>query len=141
MQGYMKPDNPLVLQTPQDGWYVTGDIIDMDKDGFITILGRQKRFAKIAGEMVSLTSVEETLEKLYPNAKQGIIAVSDDKKGEKLVLITNEEKADLAEIKAFFKEQNFNELWCPKQVIYTKNPPLLGNGKFDYQQALKLAQA
>ena len=141
MQGYMKPDNPLVLQTPQDGWYVTGDIVDMDKDGFITILGRQKRFAKIAGEMVSLTSVEETLEKLYPNAKQGIIAVSDDKKGEKLVLITNEEKADLAEIKAFFKEQNFNELWCPKQVIYTKNPPLLGNGKFDYQQALKLAQA
>ena len=140
MQGYMTSDKPLVLQTPPNGWYETGDVVDMDQNGFITILGRQKRFAKIAGEMVSLSAVEEVLEKLYPNAKQGVIALADEKKGEKLVLITNEENADLSTIRAFFKQQNFNELWCPKQVIYIKNPPLLGSGKFDYQQALKLVK-
>jgi len=138
MQGYMSADKPLCLNAPQNGWYETGDVVKIDEEGFITIMGRVKRFAKIAGEMVSVAAVEDVLEKLYPAAKQGIVALSDDRKGEKLVLITNDEKADLAQIKAFFKERNLSELWCPKQVVYMKNPPFLGSGKFDYQEALRI---
>jgi len=138
MQGYMTVDAPLCLKAPQNGWYETGDVVKIDDEGFVSILGRVKRFAKIAGEMVSIAAVEEVLEKLYPNAKQGVVALADEKKGEKLVLVTNNENADLAEMKAFFKEQNLSELWCPKKVVYMKEPPLLGSGKFDYQTALKI---
>lgn len=138
MQGYMTVDAPLCLKAPQNGWYETGDVVKIDDEGFVSILGRVKRFAKIAGEMVSIAAVEEVLEKLYQNAKQGVVALADEKKGEKLVLVTNNENADLAEMKAFFKEQNLSELWCPKKVVYMKEPPLLGSGKFDYQTALKI---
>lgn len=131
MMGYIKPDKPEILQKA-DEWYDTGDIIQVDEDGFIHINGRAKRFAKIGGEMVSLTAIEQILDEMYPEAKQGIIAVSDDKKGEKPVLITNAENADIKEIQKYFKAQGLSELWIPKEIIYMKNPPLLGSGKFDY---------
>ncbi len=138
MQGYMKADAPGQLQPAKDHWYDTGDIVICDTDGFISIRGRAKRFAKIAGEMVSLTSVEQAVDKLYPGAIQGIITEPDAKKGEQLVLITDKENATISELRTFFKEKGFSELWIPKHVIYMKQPPVLGTGKFDYQTAKKL---
>lgn len=140
MQGYMFADNPGVLVPPKDGWHDTGDIVTMDKDGFIFIQGRAKRFAKIGGEMISLTAVEQVLSKLYPDAVQGVVSVPDPKKGERLVLITTKENADLSEIRAYIREQGFNELGSPSQVIYVKEPPVLGSGKFDYVTAQKIAE-
>ena len=134
----MKSDNPGKLQPTKDHWYDTGDIVSVDSDGFISIQGRAKRFAKIAGEMVSLTSVEQAVDQLYSGAVQGILTEPDEKKGEQLVLITNHEKPSVAEIRKFFKEKGFSELWIPKNVIYMKHPPVLGTGKFDYQTAKKL---
>lgn len=141
MQGYMFADNPGVLVPPKDGWHDTGDIVTIDKDGFIFIQGRAKRFAKIGGEMISLTAVEQILSKLYPDAVQGIVAVPDPKKGERLVLITTKQDADLSEIRAYIKEQGFNELGSPSQFIYVKEPPVLGSGKFDYITAQKIAES
>ena len=138
MQGYIKANKPLELERVEDGWYDTGDIVSIDDDGFITILGRAKRFAKIGGEMVSVSAIEEVLEKLYPQASGGVIALNDDTKGEKLIYVTNNQSANLSEIKAFFKAEGLSELWAPKQVLYVKNPPLLGSGKFDYQTAKKM---
>ena len=140
MQGYMMADNPGVLVPPKDGWHDTGDIVTIDKDGFIFIQGRAKRFAKIGGEMISLTAVEQLLSKLYPDAVQGIVSLPDPKKGEKLVLITTKEDTDLSAIKAYIKEQGFNELGSPSKFIYVKEPPVLGTGKFDYITATKMAQ-
>ena len=88
--------------------------------------------------MVSLTAVEQLLDQLYPDAKQGVIAVEDEKKGEKLVLITSNEEATVAVVKAYFKEQGISELWIPREVFYTPKPPLLGSGKFDYVAAQKM---
>jgi acyl-[acyl-carrier-protein]-phospholipid O-acyltransferase/long-chain-fatty-acid--[acyl-carrier-protein] ligase len=137
MLGYMLADCPNTLQ-PANEWYDTGDIVTIDSDGFISIEGRAKRFAKIGGEMVSLTAVEQLLDTLYPDAKQGIVVVEDEKKGEKLVFITSVENADAAQIRRYFQEQGVSELWIPREVVYMKNPPLLGSGKFDYQTAAEL---
>ena len=110
----------------------------IDENDFISIQGRAKRFAKIAGEMVSLTAVEQALEKLYPNILQGIITIPDVKKGEQLILITAEASADVKKIQTYFKQSGLSELWVPKKVIYMKQPPVLGTGKFDYQSAKKM---
>lgn len=139
MQGYMKADNPGVLQPPEDGWHDTGDIVDIDKDGFITILGRAKRFAKIGGEMVSLTAIETIVNSIYENEVSGVVAISDPKKGEQLVLITTHENADPSEIKTAIKNAGLNDLGSPSKILYVKEPPLLGTGKFDYVTATKLA--
>ena len=131
MLGYIMSDKPQILQKAEE-WYDTGDIVKVDEDGFICIQGRVKRFAKIGGEMVSLFAIEQVLDEMDDDAKQGVIAVSDDKKGEKLVLITNSENADINFIRQYFREHGLSELWIPKEVVYMKNPPMLGSGKFDY---------
>ncbi len=138
MLGYMKSEKPNVLQPPKNNWYNTGDIVYVDENDFIAIQGRAKRFAKIAGEMVSLTAVEHALEKLYPNTLQGIITIPDAKKGEILVLITSHEETTSKEIQQYFKETGLSELWVPKKIVYMKHPPVLGTGKFDYQTAKKM---
>lgn len=138
MQGYMKANKPEHLEPLPNKWYDTGDIVTIDEDGFVTICGRAKRFAKIAGEMVSLTAVEAALDKLYAGFTQGIITIADEKKGEQLIFITSSDTASIEEIKTFFKKEGFSELWLPKKVIYEKKPPVLGTGKFDYQKAKDL---
>lgn len=138
MQGYMKADNPGVLLPLKDGWYDTGDIVTVDDEGYVTIQGRAKRFAKIGGEMVSLTAVEQILDKLYPQSLQGILTAADEKKGEQLIFMTNCENAAIGEIREYFRAQGLSELWMPKKVVYVKKPPVLGSGKFDYVSAAAL---
>ncbi len=135
MQGYMKADKPGVIQPPQKNWYNTGDIVTIDDDGFIAIRGRAKRFAKIAGEMVSLSSVESLLSQQYPDSIHGVLAVADDRKGEQLVCLTNNPDMTVEIVQAYFKEHQFSELWIPRRIVYMKDLPLLGTGKFDYQKA------
>ncbi|MGN1091059.1 MAG: AMP-binding protein, partial [Alphaproteobacteria bacterium] len=138
MQGYMRPEKPLVLEPPKDNWYDTGDIVKIDEEGFVQITGRAKRFAKIAGEMVSLSAVEQIIDKMYPSATQGIVAIPDERRGEQLVLITNVKDIKPSALREAFKLNGTSELWAPRQVIYMQKPPLLGTGKFDYITAKSL---
>ncbi|MDD3668900.1 MAG: AMP-binding protein [Alphaproteobacteria bacterium] len=138
MMGYMKPDKPGILQPPPNGWYATGDIVEIDADGFVRILGRAKRFAKIAGEMVSLTAVEQAIEKLYPGFIQGIVTIPDEKRGERMVLITACETANVSEIQKAFQQKGYSDLWAPRRVVYMKKPPVSGTGKFNYLEARAL---
>ena len=138
MQGMMRSDKPLKLEKINDKTYATGDIVQIDEDGFISICGRLKRFAKVAGEMVSLTAVEQILDKLYPNETQGIVTIPHDRKGEELIFITSHQGCNLPEVREFMRSCGVSELWIPKQVKYMKNPPKLGTGKFDYQAAGQL---
>ena len=137
MLGYMRADNPEVLDKAEE-WYDTGDIVKIDDEGFMSICGRAKRFAKIGGEMVSLTAVEQILDQLCPEAKQGVIAVDDERKGEKLVLITSDREVTVSAVKKHFQTLGISELWIPREIIYEPHPPLLGSGKFDYVAAQKL---
>jgi len=114
------------------GWYDTGDIVKFDKDGFITILGRVKRFAKIAGEMISLAAVEEFMSQNWPDKHHAVIAIPDARKGEQLVLLTEEKNLIRKTILEKAKEQGVNELSIPRKVQFIKKLPLLGSGKPNY---------
>lgn len=139
MQGYMRHTNPLHLDPPENGWYDTGDIVTVDENRYITIKGRCKRFAKIGGEMVSLMSVENVIEKRWPGFIYGAVNIPDAKKGEKIVLITTCKDVTKDELVKVFKAAGVTELGLPSHIIITDQPPLLGTGKFDYVSAKELA--
>ncbi|HEX6163119.1 MAG TPA: acyl-[ACP]--phospholipid O-acyltransferase [Vicinamibacterales bacterium] len=138
MLGYLKADSPGVLQPPPDGWYDTGDIVDIDADGFITIKGRVKRFAKIAGEMVPLGGVEELAGKAYPKSAHAVVALPDAKKGERLVLLTEQADAQRSQLTATAREMGLPEIFVPRSIVHVKAIPLLGTGKIDYVEAARL---
>ena len=132
MLGYLLSTSPGVLVPPEDGWYDTGDIVDIDGEGYITIKGRAKRFAKVGGEMISLTAVEDFLSKLWPDHTHAVVAVPDEKKGEQLILVTENKEAQKQEITEYVRKEGLSELGLPKKIIYVDQVPLLGTGKIDY---------
>ncbi len=132
MLGYLKDDRPGVLQPPPDGWHDTGDIVTIDDKGFITIKGRAKRFAKIAGEMVSLAAIEALAAELWPDAMSACASLPDERKGERVVMITQHPNASRGEFSAFAKQKGASELMVPAEVATLPTIPLLGSGKLDY---------
>ncbi len=132
MLGYLRAENPGVLERPENGVYDTGDIVSIDEDGFITIKGRVKRFAKIAGEMVSLGAAEQLADKCWPEAENAVVALPDPRKGEMLVLATTQEDADRKTLSAFAKEEGLAELMVPRVIKHIEKIPVLGTGKTDY---------
>ena len=140
MLGYLRAENPGVLEAVNDRWHDTGDIVDIDEEGFITILGRAKRFAKIGGEMVSLTQVEGWTAALWPQDQHCICAIADERKGEKLVLVTTRENAERKELQQYISEQGGAEIMVPRAIVQVKEMPVLGTGKMDYNGAQKIAE-
>lgn len=144
MLGYLKSENPGKLIPPVTelgaGWYDTGDIVSIDADGFVTICGRVKRFAKIGGEMVSLTVVEDLATRTWPKALHACINIPDFQKGEQLVLVTTHKEAARSEIAMRAKADGVGELHVPKKIIYSANMPLLGSGKIDYPAVAQLVE-
>ncbi len=140
MLGYLRAENPGVLESPPDGWYDTGDIVTVDAAGFITIKGRAKRFAKIAGEMVSLSAVESIAAALWPQAISVAVSLPDPRKGERVVLLTTQKGADRAAMQREAKAKGASELSVPGSVLVVEKVPLLGSGKTDYVAATAMAR-
>jgi acyl-[acyl-carrier-protein]-phospholipid O-acyltransferase/long-chain-fatty-acid--[acyl-carrier-protein] ligase len=145
MLGYFKHDKPGVIQPPATergaGWYDTGDIVTIDADGFITIQGRAKRFAKIGGEMISLAAVEELATRLWPDAHHACVSLPDFQKGEQLILVTTREGAQRAELTTRARVDGMSELHVPKRIMPVAQVPLLGSGKVDYPAVHVLVEA
>src|SRR5206468_6288677 len=97
MLGYLKVDRPGVLEPPPEGWHDTGDIVTIDEQGFVTIKGRARRFAKVGGEMISLAAVEALAAELWANVPSAVAAVPDLRKGERLILLTQQKGATRAD--------------------------------------------
>jgi acyl-[acyl-carrier-protein]-phospholipid O-acyltransferase/long-chain-fatty-acid--[acyl-carrier-protein] ligase len=132
MLGYLKDDRPGVVQAPEGGRYDTGDIVSVDDEGFVTIEGRAKRFAKIAGEMVSLTAVEELASAVWPDATHAAISFPDARKGEQIVLLTDKPGAERMDLIRYAQGNGVPELCIPRTVRVVDMVPVLGTGKIDY---------
>jgi acyl-[acyl-carrier-protein]-phospholipid O-acyltransferase/long-chain-fatty-acid--[acyl-carrier-protein] ligase len=131
MAGYLAHEAEELEELP-GGWHDTGDIVEIDEDRFVKILGRVKRFAKIGGEMVSLTAVEGLAEAVWPESRHAVVAISDPKKGERLVLVTDHSGAEVASLAAFARTSGAPELAVPKKILKVAAVPVLGTGKTDY---------
>lgn len=141
MLGYLRAEKPGVLEPPHDGWHDTGDIVAIDAEGFIRIKGRAKRFAKIGGEMVSLSAVEAAASEVWPALVTVVVAQPDQKKGERLVLLTTDTRCTRAEFAAHARAKGMTELAVPAEILVVPAIPLLGSGKPDYVAANQLAAA
>ena len=124
-----------------NGWYNTGDVAFVDDDGFLFILGRLKRFAKIAGEMISLAQVENFPKKLWPENHSAVCNIKDQNKGEALILLTDNNKADLGELTKFMKDDGQSSLYFPKKMKIINEFPILGSGKIDFKKLQELAES
>jgi len=141
MKGYVLADNPGVLVPPEAGWYDTGDIVSIDEHGFVSIQGRAKRFAKIAGEMVSLGAVEDLALSTWPNIRHAAIILPDPRKGEQVVLVSEFDKASRDDLLKAAKGAGIAEIMVPKSVLAVDELPLLGSGKTDYPGVEALVQS
>jgi acyl-[acyl-carrier-protein]-phospholipid O-acyltransferase/long-chain-fatty-acid--[acyl-carrier-protein] ligase len=139
MLGYLRSSTPGVIEAPPDGWYDTGDIVKVDGDGYVIILGRAKRFAKIAGELISLGLVEQVLARAFPGAAHAVVTAPDDRKGEQLVMFTTDPALDAARVGEGMKAAGAAALNVPRQVIVLEALPVLGSGKTDYPSLTRMA--
>ena len=144
MLGYLLAGSDGEIQPPTSdrgmGWYDTGDIARVDDDGYFYILGRAKRFAKLGGEMVSLTAVEELATQTWPGFNHAAVSLPDDKKGEKIILITNNKDALRKHFQEQIKKEKHGELYLPRKVLLAEELPVLGTGKIDYVTLTQMAQ-
>jgi acyl-[acyl-carrier-protein]-phospholipid O-acyltransferase/long-chain-fatty-acid--[acyl-carrier-protein] ligase len=141
MQGYILPEAPGAIVPPSEGWHDTGDIASIDEDGFIAIRGRLKRFAKIGGETVSLAVVENCAAALWPGQAHAAVAVSDPRKGEQIVLVTDAADASRPSLLAWAQHHGVSELAVPRRILVVGAIPLLATGKTDYVTVQKMVEA
>ena len=140
MAGYFRDGAPGVLEPVPDGWYDTGDIVAIDGEGFLSIKGRAKRFAKIAGEMVSLGAVEDLAAKVSPGFRHAAVARPDARKGEAVLLLSEDPALTREAIAKAAAAAGVPEIMLPREVIAGATIPVLGTGKTDYVTLAAQAQ-
>ncbi|HTT39651.1 MAG TPA: AMP-binding protein [Burkholderiales bacterium] len=145
MLGYYLRDNPGVLVPPRsiygEGWYNTGDVVDMDRDGVLTVVGRVKRFAKVAGEMVSLDMIEEVAREASPQHAHAVVVRTEAASGEIVVLFTSDPNLDRPAMVRAARHLGRPDFGVAKRVVWTPEIPLLYTGKTDYVALETLSDA
>ncbi len=144
MSGYYRYEQPGQLQPPCSdvgaGWYETGDVVSLDAQGFVSIIGRVKRFAKIAGEMISLEVVEKLATLASPAAMHGSTSQADFARGETIVLYTTDADLNREKLSDAAKQLGVPELAIPRKIEVVAALPLLGTGKTDYVRLKTMAE-
>jgi acyl-[acyl-carrier-protein]-phospholipid O-acyltransferase / long-chain-fatty-acid--[acyl-carrier-protein] ligase len=142
--GYLK-DEAKTAAVFKDGWLVTGDLARFDEAGFLHIEGRLSRFAKIAGEMIPLATIEQNIADGFgweqlDGPKAVMVSVPDPARGEALVLLTTEEVTSDA-VRDTLTLAGLPNLWVPKTILWVESIPMLGTGKVDLKTCRDLAMA
>ncbi|MFT8709972.1 MAG: AMP-binding protein [Sporolactobacillus sp.] len=137
MKGYLIHGRGFI---PCGEWYNTGDIAQIDEEGYVHIIARLKRFAKIAGEMISLNKVEELALDCFGASAFYAVSVTDARKGEQIVLFTTKQKVSTRDLKKFIKSQKLSMLYNPARIETIDEVPLLGSGKPNYWRLEKIAR-
>ncbi len=140
MRGYMRYDAPGLLEPPTAGWHDTGDIVAIDDKGYVSIRGRLKRFAKIAGEMVSLAVVENCASAVWPDNMHAAAILPDPKKGEQVILVTDRQDAPRGLLLSWAQSHGVPEIAVPKKIVVVDEIPVLGTGKIDFLKVKTLAE-
>jgi acyl-[acyl-carrier-protein]-phospholipid O-acyltransferase/long-chain-fatty-acid--[acyl-carrier-protein] ligase len=141
MMGYYLFDAPGVLSPPAEGWYNTGDIVDVDAEGYVHIKGRVKRFAKVAGEMVSLEVVEHIANTAAKEHQHAASATADKQRGESIILFTTDKQLKREDLQIVAKNLGLPELAVARKIILVEAIPLLGTGKTDYVTLKQMAES
>lgn len=148
MKGYLGRDD-LTRKKILDGWYVTGDLAMIDEDGFITITGREERFAKVGGEMVPLEKVEEELHAILNTSERicAVTAIPDERKGERIVVLHLPlSGTNVQQVWQQLSDRGLPNIYIPgpRDFFIVDDLPILGSGKLDLkgckQKALELAR-
>jgi acyl-[acyl-carrier-protein]-phospholipid O-acyltransferase/long-chain-fatty-acid--[acyl-carrier-protein] ligase len=144
MMGYLRESAPGVLEPPSsiygEGWYNTGDLAMVDEDNLLHVMGRLKRFAKVAGEMIALELVEQLAELASPHAQHGAVARPELGRGEMIVLATTDKELKREALQRAAREMGAAELAIPRRIIVIEHMPLLGTGKRDYPALARLVE-
>lgn len=144
MLGYWRESHPRILEPPHSifgpGWYPTGDLALIDDEGFLRLLGRVKRFAKVAGEMISLEVVERIAETASPASQHGAVSRPDPARGEMIVLVTQDRNLKRDQLQQAARSLGAPELAIPRRIVFVEKLPLLGTGKKDYPQLSSLVE-
>ncbi len=141
MLGYVDRESPAGYAPPPGGWHDSGDIVSLDREGFLIVRGRARRFAKIAGEMVSLGAVEMLAASLWPEDKHAAVAVPDERKGERVVLVTTAPGAERTALRGHARKVGAGDLALPAEIVHVEELPVLGTGKTDYARVAQHARA
>jgi acyl-[acyl-carrier-protein]-phospholipid O-acyltransferase/long-chain-fatty-acid--[acyl-carrier-protein] ligase len=144
MKGYLNnaDKTAAAIVTKNDiRWYKTGDKGKLDKDGFLTIIDRYSRFAKLGGEMISLSEIEQRVRTALNNPDLALVAVNlpDAKKGEKVILLLEGEH-DVKDVRQQLVAAKLPNLQLPSAIHAVKKLPVLGSGKTDFASSKKIAQ-
>lgn len=139
MSGYISMDNPGKVTALPGGWHDTGDVVAADDDGYLTIRGRLKRFAKIGGELVSLSVAENCASTLWREHDHAAAVLPDGRKGEQIVLLTTNPEADRSNLQRWARSHGVKELSLPRKIYHVEEIPLLGTGKMDIGSVQRLA--
>jgi acyl-[acyl-carrier-protein]-phospholipid O-acyltransferase/long-chain-fatty-acid--[acyl-carrier-protein] ligase len=141
MRGYLNADANAKFKA-LGGWYDTGDIVSVDEEGYLFIRGRLKRFAKVSGEMISLTAVEDALAGAFPQyglrCEVAVVTRPDEAKGEALIAVTNEPKLQLEDIRAAIRARGLSNLSAPREIKVVREIPKLGTGKINHRELEKM---
>lgn len=140
MKGYLSPEDPGVILPLTDGWHDTGDIVCIDDEGYVSIRGRLKRFAKIGGEMVSLAVVENCASAVWPDNLHAAAILPDPRKGEQVVLVTDRKDAPRGLLLAWAQSHGVPEIAVPKKIVEIDEVPVLGTGKIDFLTVKTIAE-
>ena len=140
MKGYITSDAPGVIKPLEDGWHDTGDVVSFDKNNYMSIRGRMKRFAKIGGEMVSLGVVENCASAIWPDNMHAATILPDPRKGEQIILVTDRKDPDRAALLAWAQSHGVPEIAVPKKIVTVEEVPVLGTGKLDHVSVNALAK-